>query len=625
MDLNNLKLTAQEAQGLSSVMCVDPAAILGLIDQVDGSRFAARQHLSTVEAQKLALEAKDAEITKLTACVLKHQGSLIEKARELDALAAPREAPEQSVPAGWQLVPVEPTEDMVVDGFESAPCEGFTSLDEWEKFEAMSGCQQSTHRARLCYAAMLAATPTPPAAAPDADERAVDRFATAMKAKMAVSSAKGRSGWNDEAQCTMETLARMLLDHVRKGDPVDIANFAMMLHQREASAIEHHPCNGGQAAQAIRAASALAAPKCSLCGDRGSYVIGTSGDASDGNAPVFERCDCDAAFPVAAPAPSLAAAIELVAAFESSMEGCTDKSWSEWQNGNGDNVGQRIEAARKVYYAAAPAPIQSGELSPGAERSVDYIMAAVQSFADQWRVEQGNFGNRVEALNTKARIRRMLEDDARKLTALAAPAAAQEQAKENAVAQAQQWAQEAKSQRSTVLEILRYFGLPENDYEALSLIKAKQEQAKPTELLTAAQVIEFGATLIGHASDTDGMDDAEGKAWVRARLSKWMPEAAQETKPTDISQRLRAIASRVTQNNPALVTPECLRAAADEIDRLSAQAKPTDQARELTDADIERLYLATEPECLLFAKPGQWRNDFARAIARHLASPAQEG
>jgi hypothetical protein len=47
--------------------------------------------------------------------------------------------------------------------------------------------------------------------------------------------------------------------------------------------------------------------------------------------------------------------------------------------------------------------------------------------------------------------------------------------KDNAVQQAQMWAQEARTQRATVLEILRYFGLPEHDYEALSLIKAKLE------------------------------------------------------------------------------------------------------------------------------------------------------
>lgn len=65
------------------------------------------------------------------------------------------------LPSGWKMVPVEPTEDMVVMGFSSTPCVGFTPIDEMEAYEAMSGCQQAAHRARLCYAAMLAAAPAP--------------------------------------------------------------------------------------------------------------------------------------------------------------------------------------------------------------------------------------------------------------------------------------------------------------------------------------------------------------------------------------------------------------------------------------------------------------------------------
>ncbi|MGE1562117.1 hypothetical protein [Pantoea septica] len=65
------------------------------------------------------------------------------------------------VPAGWKIVPVEPTEKMVIDGFESAPDESFSPHAEWEKYQQMSGCQQAAHRARLCYAAMLAAAPSP--------------------------------------------------------------------------------------------------------------------------------------------------------------------------------------------------------------------------------------------------------------------------------------------------------------------------------------------------------------------------------------------------------------------------------------------------------------------------------
>lgn len=68
----------------------------------------------------------------------------------------------------FKLVPIEPTETMVVCGFESRPDPIFSKPEEWEAFDAMTGCQQAAHKARLCYAAMLAAAPTPPASAQDA-------------------------------------------------------------------------------------------------------------------------------------------------------------------------------------------------------------------------------------------------------------------------------------------------------------------------------------------------------------------------------------------------------------------------------------------------------------------------
>ena len=58
------------------------------------------------------------------------------------------------------------------------------------------------------------------------DDRAVDAFAVAMKAKMAVSRAKGRSGWQT---CPASVLWQILREHVEKGDPVDVANLAMMI------------------------------------------------------------------------------------------------------------------------------------------------------------------------------------------------------------------------------------------------------------------------------------------------------------------------------------------------------------------------------------------------------------
>jgi hypothetical protein len=69
--------------------------------------------------------------------------------------------PLPAVPEEWVLVPREPAEDMVVSGFESEPDEVFSPPEEWEAYEAMSGCRQAAHRARLCYLAMLAAAPSP--------------------------------------------------------------------------------------------------------------------------------------------------------------------------------------------------------------------------------------------------------------------------------------------------------------------------------------------------------------------------------------------------------------------------------------------------------------------------------
>ncbi|KPZ10203.1 Uncharacterized protein ALO41_02574 [Pseudomonas amygdali pv. ulmi] len=62
-------------------------------------------------------------------------------------------------------------------------------------------------------------------------------FAAAMKVKLANARAKGRQGWS-EASVRDEQLAELLVGHLSKGNLgnfVDIANFAMMLHQRGAS------------------------------------------------------------------------------------------------------------------------------------------------------------------------------------------------------------------------------------------------------------------------------------------------------------------------------------------------------------------------------------------------------
>jgi len=64
------------------------------------------------------------------------------------------------------------------------------------------------------------------------DDAAVDRFADAMKAKLAKKRGEGRGGWEDEQVCPPGMLQQMLVNHLEKGDPVDIGNFAMMIWNR---------------------------------------------------------------------------------------------------------------------------------------------------------------------------------------------------------------------------------------------------------------------------------------------------------------------------------------------------------------------------------------------------------
>ncbi|MBB3411273.1 hypothetical protein FHT87_005226 [Rhizobium sp. BK316] len=71
------------------------------------------------------------------------------------------------------------------------------------------------------------------------DDIAVDQFAAAMKAKLAKKREEGRGGWDDPKQCSLSHLGKLLVEHIEKGDPVDICNFAMMIHQRAITEADH--------------------------------------------------------------------------------------------------------------------------------------------------------------------------------------------------------------------------------------------------------------------------------------------------------------------------------------------------------------------------------------------------
>ncbi|CAN7607488.1 hypothetical protein LJR034_004638 [Caballeronia sp. LjRoot34] len=74
-----------------------------------------------------------------------------------DELKAARATVEQSAPEGWKLVPIEPTSNMVIDGFEAV-----SEFNDTDEFHAMSGCQRAAASAKVCYAAMLSSAPQAP-------------------------------------------------------------------------------------------------------------------------------------------------------------------------------------------------------------------------------------------------------------------------------------------------------------------------------------------------------------------------------------------------------------------------------------------------------------------------------
>jgi len=54
----------------------------------------------------------------------------------------------------------------------------------------------------------------------------VDNFSVEMKEKLIKKYNEGRTGWDDK-NWPIEEIKELLIDHVKKGDFVDVANFAM--------------------------------------------------------------------------------------------------------------------------------------------------------------------------------------------------------------------------------------------------------------------------------------------------------------------------------------------------------------------------------------------------------------
>jgi len=63
------------------------------------------------------------------------------------------------------------------------------------------------------------------------DDDAVNNFANAMRQRMTDKRAEGKAGWE---QRDTDELGLQLLRSIADGDPIDIGNYAMMLHDRQA-------------------------------------------------------------------------------------------------------------------------------------------------------------------------------------------------------------------------------------------------------------------------------------------------------------------------------------------------------------------------------------------------------
>lgn len=67
------------------------------------------------------------------------------------------------------------------------------------------------------------------------DDVAVDRFAAAMKVKLAKKRADGAGGWDNPEVCHIDYLVHLLSEQIHSRaalDLVDIGNFAMMIFNR---------------------------------------------------------------------------------------------------------------------------------------------------------------------------------------------------------------------------------------------------------------------------------------------------------------------------------------------------------------------------------------------------------
>ena len=119
--------------------------------------------------------------------------------------------------AAPEVVEVAPTDEDI-----------FQVYREVHQYRPDVACHPIVVQEARAYLARFGSSHPAPVSPAHPDDEAVDRFAAAMKAKLSKKREEGRSGWQ---AASAYFLNQLLHEHLSKGDPVDIANFAMMLHQ----------------------------------------------------------------------------------------------------------------------------------------------------------------------------------------------------------------------------------------------------------------------------------------------------------------------------------------------------------------------------------------------------------
>ena len=109
----------------------------------------------------------------------------------------------------------------------------FMGESDWVSGDCCCSATQENYE-KLCSLFECIDFEQPPTQA-DIDNEAVDKLAQAMKDKLAKKREQGYHGWET---CKHGDLVQLLINHVDKGDPIDVANFCAFLFARGEQLIE---------------------------------------------------------------------------------------------------------------------------------------------------------------------------------------------------------------------------------------------------------------------------------------------------------------------------------------------------------------------------------------------------